>query len=158
MDYVKYIDFPEIPQHLIPSYEEIISMPVLGIVSSGKYKINAKYDGRECPKELAEWVHQNIPINIKMGPIFLLIYENVDPHTDYKIDSPDSNTFNYIINLGGENIKTTFYDDAMNETKTYKLESHRWIRFHAEYKHSVHGDFSDMPRIFLRFKSDQDVL
>lgn len=56
-------------------------------------------------------------------------------------------TYNYLIDPGGDDVQTCFYDDYHNLIKSVKLEPFRWHRLNVSINHNVIN--IERPRIAL---------
>lgn len=53
------------------------------------------------------------------------------------VDHNRNTAINYIVDCGGQNVETTFYDDFGNITETLVIEKCRWHSLKVDTKHSV---------------------
>jgi hypothetical protein len=177
MIYISYVNLPSIPEKLLPNITELLNQPHFeyggDFESSRKsYNIQQKYQRRKISPELKKWLIDNL--NFEFIAIYNVFMDSVPPHTDIR-----NITFNYVMDTGGDNIKTTFYEGRplklskwdkqipdyekivnmepeLRIMESIIVESHTWVKLHTTKFHSVDGDFQ-RPRIVLSVIPVNDI-
>jgi len=152
---LKYLDWPKIPKELYPDVERIIK--------NNKDEI-AKYTGEEflvykfypIDGDLLQWLRTNLPIkfgshmqcchlHVMTGPIKL--------HHDANFERYKCN---YIFKLGGDNVRTDFYDDSKkNIIESNCVEALRWHQFDGQIYHNVYNITPGDARIAITIGTDE---
>ena len=128
MDYIKYINWPRVPDSILKNIPN----------DDSEYKIKFNYStfnwSESNNQELDAWAKQNISQDMYFA--FSLTKGDLVLHKDV-------NTIlklNYVINPGGEKVVTKFWaDDKKHLLAEYVIEPHRWHIFKSDTYHSVHG-------------------
>jgi hypothetical protein len=134
---LRYLNWPKIPLELYPDVTRIITtnQDEIAKYTGESYDVYKFYpiDG-----ELLDWLRNNIPVEFgahmqcchlhKMtGPIKMHVDENFER---YKV--------NYIFTLGGDNVRTDFYDASQkNIIESNCVEALRWHQFDGQIHHKV---------------------
>lgn len=145
MKYIKYVNIPTVPEELLDSVEHIIDQkPEVMLVrefGTFQYKtVNSLLD---------QWVHDTFKINCYAK--YQIIFAGIPIHKDNPAFPGDRRiAFNYLLDLGGNNVVTTVYD----EDKTTVLQSEviplkTWHSLVVERYHGVDGISSTNPRVAL---------
>ena len=83
-------------------------------------------------KEVNAWCQENICADMYFA--FQIMNGNLGIHKDFGTKTK----LIYLLELGGENVITNFYeDDKITVTHSYVIESHRWHILKADSYHSV---------------------
>ena len=127
MDYIKYVNWPQIPDFILNNIS----------LNDSDYKIKSNYStfnwSESNNKELNTWAKQTISEYLYFA--FTLIKGDLMLHKD-----PMYLKLNYVINTGGEKVVTKFWDDNKKDLLAeYAIEPHRWHIFKSDTFHSVHG-------------------
>lgn len=164
-----YLNFPVLPKHLeqtildekdnvyLKRYEESNAREVYGT------KISFVND------PIRIWIQANViskfPKNFNTNKNFICIHKH--DYIEYTGNSwgreynnargivPVHKDFgrhyglNYLINPGGEDVYTLWYDDDFKELKRIKIEPHRWCILSTKVLHEVQGIESDKDRISI---------
>jgi hypothetical protein len=128
MDYIKYVNWPKVPDSILNNIPK----------NDSNYQIKFNYStfnwSESNNEELDKWCKQIISkdlyyaFSLTKGDLLL----HKDVHTILKL--------NYVINPGGENVVTRFWDDNKKDLLAeYVIEPHRWHIFNSNTFHSVHG-------------------
>lgn len=128
MDFIKYLDFPKVPELILSNIPTDIS----------EYKTKANYftfNWSESNNEaLNLWAKDNISKDLYFA--FMIIKGDLLLHKDVGT----SLKLNYVIHPGGENVVTRFWDDNKKDLLAeYSIEPYRWHIFKSNSYHSVHG-------------------
>lgn len=142
MQHIKKLLLPRIPEHFIPEIYSTIDRG-RNITYDGpniiyKEKFEKYYGWYLMPESLQQWFRQNISPDIYFG--IQVITEQMPIHKDVGAD-PKSRTelkFNYLIDTGGNNVRTCYYDQEENLTATYVLEPHVWYMLNVRELHAVY--------------------
>ena len=129
---IEYIDLPRIPDEFLESIEEIMALPKKPkTFARPGYPITTKY---VSPK-LNQYIESIFPIPVWVG--YQVIHDNIPIH----VDSGGNRRvcYNYLLQQGGDEVYTTFYNENHEVVQTEKLELHRWHRLNTENLHGVQG-------------------
>ena len=152
-------EFPEIPEHLIPSIEKIKNSQYFGnhpSVEKLRHPFELKnYSTRKINQELKEWLVNNFKFDFVA--LYIIFDANMLPHKDLR-----NFTYNYIIDAGGNNIHTNVFSGEVTSNDVSKwhqvrcennnirseltllesvcLEEKRWHYLRTDLNHSVTGD------------------
>ena len=126
--YIQYLNLPSIPQHIIDS--------LILDVSQHHQHNNARQHGPYtwsdyCTEALDQWCKENISNEMYYG--LQLMTSDVPVHQDFETQIK----INYIIDPGGADVVTSFYDDRSNKLASYCIEPNRWHIFKANTHHGV---------------------
>lgn len=125
---IEFLDWPEIPEYLIPEVYASLKNPNLVAIPEPDATIH------QATKPLEDFVKQFVPDHWKV---------NVQTFT---ADSPRHRddrriiTHNFLIELGGDNVTTNFYDPdnwSNDRIQSYHLPLQKWHRLQAWTPHSV---------------------
>ena len=142
-DFIKFINLPTIPEDLLARIPREFS----------DYKPKVNYFtfnwSESHNEELNVWCKENISPSLYFA--FMLTKGDLLVHKDVGTVIK----LNYVINPGGGNVVTKFWDNnKKNILAEYEIEPHKWHIFKADTFHSVHGieknqtRFSVTARIF----------
>lgn len=170
--YFSYLDFPQIPEELLPTSQEVIDYPYW---SNGEKFESMRhpwarefYHRKKVSRELKQWLVENIKIEGKWAVMFCIFNTLMKPHRDIRDE-----TCNFILDPGGV-IRTEWYnkqedgpklatwdsirpDSAkdlfvpMEEIVTLEsvlIEPRRWHRIKTDLVHGTNGPQTG-PRIIL---------
>ena len=140
MKYIEYLDLPNIPEHLLEPIEVIINKPPKAsrdFVDSYPY-----FKKRHVSTDLHNWL-QSI-FDFKIDPQYQLIYDGLPIHID---TGNRIFAYNYLLDTGGDNVKTVIYDEHYNPLESKAIESKRWHRINTGMLHGVHGIPSNNVRV-----------
>lgn len=114
-------DLPKIPKHLILSIEEVLKL-------DNKFTgLSNNYSTHNVQNELKEYLQLMFPEHQFFR--YQLLKGNIPIHVDVSRDI----AINYIIDTGGSNVSTVWYDD----TRTTAIES---VVFQPNIWHSIRTD------------------
>jgi len=124
--YIRYINLPPIPQTIIDELPiDIINYETQ---KNGNYHWTASHN-----EKLNSWCRENICNEMYFA--FQLMVGDLPIHKD--IDTQTK--FVYILEPGGSQVYTKFWDDDENFLDEYIIESNRWHILKADTNHSVTG-------------------
>jgi hypothetical protein len=147
MNYIEYIDLPSIPEHLIEPIQNIINKPPKGFSHiPAEY---AYFKTRYVNDDLKLWL-QTI-FNFEIYPQYQLVYDGLPIHIDI---GDRILAYNYLLDTGGDNVRTAVYDDNYKLLQIEKLELRRWHRINTSMLHGVHGIQSDKVRVAISIGVD----
>lgn len=154
-----YLNFPVLPKHL-----EQMVLDAKNDVDLDKF---AKANEREVygtkiafvPDPVSEWVHENVlskmPKNYNQYGEFACIhrhsyldftgeswkykYKNAQGVVPMHKDFGRHYAINYMVDTGGENVYTVWWDDNFKEIKRDKVELSRWCILSTKVLHGVEG-------------------
>lgn len=153
---LKYLDWPKIPEELYPDVRRIIdnNQDEIEKYTGESYEVYKFYpiDGA-----LLEWLKTNLPIKFgfDMQCCHLHVMTGrIKMHVDANYERYKCN---YIFKLGGDNVRTDFYDD---ESKTTLLESNcverfRWHQFDGQIFHEVYNITPGEARVAITIGTDE---
>jgi hypothetical protein len=134
---LRYLNWPQVPTELYSDVERIIANNQDEIANyTGETFMVYKFypiDGA-----LLEWLRNNLPVkfgdnmqcchlHVMTGPIKMHVDANFER---YKV--------NYVFKLGGDNVRTDFYDDTKkNVLESNCVEALRWHQFDGQIYHKV---------------------
>jgi hypothetical protein len=131
--YLVYLDLPPVPEELIESVDTIINSlpkPTNTLVPSNF----TYFETRHVSNTLLEWSHQTFKDKVQ-GIKYQIIKPNIPIHKDIG----RTVAFNYVIQTGGENSATCFFDD--NKKLLFKeiVPANHWHRIRTDMYHTVAG-------------------
>lgn len=132
MNYIEYINLPPVPENLIESIPNIINKPPKTYSA-----VPSNYDffkTRNVNDDLASWL-QSI-FDFKINAQYQLVYDGLPIHID---KGNRIIAYNYLLDTGGENVKTAVYDEKYKPLQVETLELKRWHRINTGMLHGVHG-------------------
>ena len=129
---IRYLNLPQIPQFLLDQYKEETDLRPDMI---GPYH-----------SEPLTYIHDWCKENIADVWYTVQIMNNYVPvHSDWLRETEEGSfekttcKLVYLVDTGGDDVKTLFYDDNFRLIKSYKIEPLRWHIFQCETKHAVIG-------------------
>jgi hypothetical protein len=154
MNYIEYIDLPSVPEHLIEPLQDIINKPPKNFsFIAPEYPF---FKTRNVSDDLEVWLQTIFKFDV--WPQYQLVFDGVPIHIDPgpgpgepgSID-PGGRIFayNYLLDTGGDNVKTAIYDKNNNLLQSEELELKRWHRINTGMPHAVHGINPDKIRIAI---------
>lgn len=109
MNYLNYTDHPSLPEDLFPEIYKSLG-------NKDRFPIeNEQYKAFEATQSLKNFT--NSIFNFEHNTAVQVLYKDVDIH----VDLFRTIAYNYIIDTGGEDVSTCFYDEFHNVTKSYKI-------------------------------------
>ncbi len=135
-NYFQYIDKPALPHDLILEiYKSLENPNIFGIPGYNDYEIFDATDPlKDFTHSLFDFDHSTRVQKITND---LYIHKDINRREAY----------NYIIELGGSNVETCFYNDKFELTEKYIIEKNKWHFLNVDVYHNVKNVIS--PRIAL---------
>ena len=131
--YIQYFNLPQIPKDLIDS---VVPQTLIDSFNSGNRKyerqVNTYVWSDESNEKINSWGQENICSDMYYA--FQLMTGSLPIHKD----NGTKIKLNYLIDTGGDNVVTTFYDDDQTtELASYNIPVNKWHLFKADTYHSV---------------------
>jgi len=134
MQYLKYLNYPEIPEELLHTPEEIVNLPTEEMVVRD---FPAFYYKPVKPK-LDAWLRTIFKFNFYVK--YQVIQKGIPIHFDKPAFKGDRRVaYNYLLQLGGNNVITSVYDKDLNVLESECLPLKRWHSLRVEMLHGVDG-------------------
>jgi hypothetical protein len=124
--YIQYINLPAIPEDIINNLPR--SLSAYELQNNGNYNWTDSYN-----TQLNEWCQKNI-CN-EMYYAFQFMSGDIPVHKDIGTQTK----FVYIIETGGPNVITKFWNDDRTLLDEYCIDKNRWHILKADTNHSVEG-------------------
>ena len=125
----EYIDsLPELPEVLVKEIRDTV------ILNSNAFRFTDYKDYRIYPIRdiaLKRYLQSLFPEDYYF--MVQVIGKNINIHKDIGRTS----TFNYIIDAGGDNVETCFYNNKKNLIEKHIIKEHRWHRLDVTAFHDV---------------------
>lgn len=142
--YIKYLNFPQVPEHLLESVEDILAKPPEDMV----VRYFETFQFKPVKQELVDWLNNNI--KGKFYAKYQIIFHGIPIHKDHPAFPGDRRiAYNYIIDTGGSTVITSVYDDDKNLIQSEHLPAKTWHSLVVERYHGVEGINPDHPRVAL---------
>jgi hypothetical protein len=125
--YIQYLNLPPIPQEILDTVPRDFAL----YQGQTHGKSNTYLWSDSHNEHLNQWCQANICPDMYFG--FQIITGNILAHKDVVTLTKIS----YLIESGGDNVNTEFFDDQHNLVASYKIESGRWHVLKADTYHSV---------------------
>ena len=144
--FIKKIFLPRLPHYIIDQIYESIKY---NLDAWNKVDIPSEYDKftmynwLPANELIQDWCKSNISPDLYWG--VQVIDENLPMHKDHGTQIK----FNYIIDQGGINVKTNYYDDEGTLLDSYIMEDHEWYILDVSKNHSVTDVISGQKRISI---------
>ena len=128
--YIKYEDFPSIPEEILLTPQQIIDAPYFGYKPEFEEmrgeRARKTYFRKRVNPELKEWLLKTFVSIGEFTAGYLIINEMIGPHKDLR-----DLTYNYVIDAGGDDIVTTVWSGNM---KGVSEELDHWHSIRTDYK------------------------
>lgn len=128
MAFVQYLDLPAVPPSLIEPLQVVVDKP-----PRNSWFSKPPFSTRDCSPELTIWLRNNITLRKLFHAQYQLVWTGLRIHKD----NGRLEAFNYLLNSGGENIKTLFYDDDKQCLHEEIIPLQRWHRIDTSQYHNV---------------------
>jgi len=134
MKYFEYVDFKSIPDELIESFNQIINKPTQ---SALKKDYPLKYYPwlviKPVKDDLKQFLESLFPFEVFIS--YQLVYNGLTIHKD----THRLYHYLYLIELGGDEVYTNFYNDQkiLIESTIFPLK--QWVKLDAQTFHNVTG-------------------
>jgi hypothetical protein len=122
---LEYLDLPRLPDELI---DEIYKS--LEGIDRFPYK-NDQYKSFEATPPLVEFTQKLF--DFEHNTAVQIIKDHLIIHKD----AFRTRAYNYVIEPGGANVQTCFYDDNENLIESHCIELHRWHKLDVSVNHNV---------------------
>ena len=127
--YIQYVNFPPIPKELLDRINRDFAQYCK---EPGRFNSDTYWWSDSFNEEINQWCQQNICADMYFA--FQVATGNMVPHKD----SGTKIKINYVIDTGGLNVLTEFFDDDFTtKLASYCIEPHRWHIFKADTAHQV---------------------
>ena len=146
MKYIEYLNIPSVPEHLLESCQSIIDKP-----TNTETSIPENYPffkNKKVSNELTEWLQQFF--DFKIFPQYQVIYKGLPIHID---KGNRVLAYNYLLDTGGNNVKTVIYNEKYQILQFETLELKKWHRIDTGMLHGVHGIDPNRIRVSLSVSS-----
>ena len=137
--HITYLSFPDIPDDLLESIEDILNKP--------RYESVVKQDffqTRLINKNLEDWLERNL--SFKFSVRYQIIYPGLPIHKDM---GNRKLAYNYLLAQGGNNVKTMIFDNTKKLLQSEILPLRTWHSIKTDMYHGVFGIQKDNPRVAL---------
>jgi hypothetical protein len=145
MKYIKYLPLPNLPDDLLESVEDIINKPRSNSIVKQDY-----FQARPISDELQNWLEKNL--SFKFIAQYQIIYYGLPIHKD---EGNRKIAYNYLLALGGSNVKTMIFDDTKKLLQSETLPLRTWHSIKTDMFHGVFGLQKDNPRVSLSVTPEQ---
>jgi hypothetical protein len=143
--YITYLNFPNIPDDLLESVEDILNKPRCESIVTQDH-----FQTRLVNKNLEDWLEKNLPC--KFMAQYQIIYHGLPIHKDM---GNRKLAYNYLLAQGGSNVKTMIFDDSKKLLQSETLPLKTWHSIKTDMFHGVFGLYKDTPRISLSITPEQ---
>ena len=140
---IRYLNLPRIPQSIIDNLNynfeqyQTRELPADFRVKASVRRVTKLWSD-SYNQEINEWCKKNICESMYWA--FLITDGDLAVHVEEASKGLASTKLNYIIQPGGSNVVTNFWeDDAKTLKQSFCIEPHRWHIFKADSYHSVQG-------------------
>lgn len=139
MNYIEYINFPNLPDDLLESVEDIINKPRGNSIVKQDY-----FQSRPISNELQDWLEKNLPFKFIVQ--YQIIYLGLPIHKD---KANRKLAYNYLLSQGGNKVSTVVFDDDKKPLQSELLPLKTWHSIKTDMYHGVFGLQSKIPRVSL---------
>jgi hypothetical protein len=139
MNYIEYINFPSLPNELLDPIENIINSTRINSIVKQDF-----FQGRPVSNQLQDWLEKNLSFNFVAQ--YQIIYSGIPIHKDM---GNRKLAYNYLLVLGGSNVKTVIFDDSKKILQSEILPLRTWHSIKTDMFHGVFGLQKDNPRVSL---------
>ena len=127
--YIQYVNLPQIPEEILDrisrNFDEYRKSPGTQI-NPDTYWWSDSFN-----EEINQWGQQNICADMYFA--FQAAAGDLRVHKDHQTKIKLS----YLLDCGGDNVLTEFFDDQNNKLASYCIEPNRWHIFKADTAHQV---------------------
>jgi hypothetical protein len=142
---IEYINLPNIPEELVDPIETIIDSTRTNSVVEQDF-----FQGRPINNKLQDWLEKNLSFNFVAQ--YQIIYSGIPIHKDM---GNRKLAYNYLLVLGGNNVKTVIFDDSKKILQSETLPLRTWHSIKTDMFHGVFGIMKGTPRISLSITPEQ---
>lgn len=139
MKYINYLKLPNVPEDLLESVEDIINKP-----RRISYVKQDFFQARPISNELQDWLEKNLPF--KFVAQYQIIYLGIPIHKD---EANRKLAYNYLLDQGGNNVKTIIFDDNKTILQSEILPLKSWHSIKTDMYHGIFGLQKNNPRVSL---------
>lgn len=126
---IRYLELPSVPQIILDSIPSDYSL-----YEKKSYYPEANYLWTDTFNlELNQWAQRHIGSDLYFG--FQIISGALPVHRDIGTLTK----LVYLLDTGGDNVETVFYNDDGTEQYSINIQQHRWHVLQADKLHSVRG-------------------
>ncbi len=126
-NYLNYIDTPSLPESIIQEVYKSTQNPNIFYVQ----KSQNEYGLYEATDLLKEYTHKIFSFQHKTR--VQKIHKDLFIHKDFERGL----AYNYLIDLGGDNVETCFFDNDFKLVETHVIKKHAWHTLDVTVFHSV---------------------
>jgi hypothetical protein len=139
------LNIPPVPENLILSLEDIRKLKEVDIYTVDGTIIHIdSYKVYKANDDLFEWVTQNFKYEVEWVE-YLVASKTLKIHSD----NGRTASFNYLVQLGGDNVTTEFYEsDRTTVIASNVYQLHEWWFLNVGLPHRVIGRYTE-PRIII---------
>lgn len=137
MNYINYLDLPSVPEHLLDTVSSILASPNISKITQRDF-----FQQRSANSELIQWAEENIHgVPFKFKAQYQVIGYGIPIHRDvaYRGGNARSLAINYILDTGGNDVRTVIYDDSKNILESQVIQPMRWHSIQVNMLHCVLG-------------------
>jgi len=130
------VDIPPVPAELIMPLDHMHKLnPVVLRQQDGSVYQADWYRVYTCNQDLKDWVIMNFPIEVELVE-YVVSDRAIIMHTDLGRNC----AYNYLIDAGGTNIVTEFYNaDESQMLDSIEYQTNKWYRLNVGTPHRVSG-------------------
>lgn len=141
MPNLEYLDnLPKIPNELVEEVYASLANPNLF-----DFKDYTNYTLHLCNKPVSNWVYKFFRQRDQIVVGVQQLQNDIIIHTDYN----RTHAYNYIIDPGGAEVATCFYDESDNLIEKHVIEPNRWHRLRTDVRHNVIGFEPNKTRVAI---------
>ena len=139
--YIKYLEYPPVPNELLPPVEQIINSKKMDIPHCGNVDPNDIFNSfstRKVSTDLDQWIRDTFKCQYYAN--YQVLIGNNPIHVDLQ-HFPGARiiAFNYLLDQGGNNVITSVYDKEHTVLQSECIELHRWHMLRTSMPHNVMG-------------------
>jgi hypothetical protein len=134
MNLINQLDFPQIPEELLLSKQEVEEAltPVTLYHRDGTVYSAPWYHVYTCNDTLSAWIKNLLPFEVQYVE-YIISDQAITLHKDIG----RTRALNYILDTGGEQVTTEFFDDDENLLLQKVCEPHTWYDLNVGMYHRV---------------------
>lgn len=130
--YIEYPEIPQVPEYLIETDFEVVK--TFQPYSPVELEELDLYFLRKNPDiRLVEFLQPYFDFDVTDRIFYQYIGKNLGVHKDFSRKS----CFNYIINKGGDNVITSWYDEDLNKLYDEIIPEKVWHKIYVDINHGV---------------------
>jgi len=143
---IKFLDLPPVPEELIEPIDVIINKPFRATSAGLDNRAKGVFQRRDVSPELHNYLQTLFDFKIKAN--YQILYLGTRLHKDIGRDI----AYNYLIDLGGDNIVTSVFDGWQDDKKLLQSEIlplKKWHSLNVSNYHQVDGLIEGVPRVAI---------